>query len=135
MIVMKKLLIMVLICPLFLVACFSDDNDNKTTLYEGVLLYEDDLSAVSGATLKFTGLKRVAGIGRLDETLIERDIPVSDDGTFRFELETTRAGIDYFSVGLYFGESPTSIDCAPNSCASLPPRTILTDLRFLAERE
>lgn len=132
---MKKLLIVILVCPLFLVACFSDDNDNKTTIYQGVLVYEDDLSPVSEATLNFQGRKRVAGIGRLDETLIERDIPVSDDGTFRFELETTRASIDYFSVGLYFGESPSSIECAPNSCASLPPRTTLTDLRFLAERE
>ncbi len=132
---MKKLLIVILVCPLFLVACFSDDNDNKTTIYEGLVIYEDDLSPVSGATLKFIGLKRVAGIGQLDETIIERDITVSDDGTFRFELETTRASIDYFGVILYMGESPAGIDCAPNSCASLPPRTTLTDLRFLAERE
>lgn len=132
---MKKLLIVILVCPLFLVACFSDDNDNKTTIYEGVVVYEDDLSPVAGGTLNFLGNKAVAGIGRLDETLFERDITISDDGTFRFELETTRASIDYFGVRLYFGESPASIDCAPNSCASLPPRTTLTDLRFLAERE
>jgi hypothetical protein len=132
---MIKYIVVLSIFILTLLGCSSDDNDNKTTIYQGVLVYEDDLSPVSEATLNFQGRKRVAGIGRLDETLIERDIPVSDDGTFRFELETTRASIDYFSVGLYFGESPASIDCAPNSCASLPPRTTLSDLRFLAERE
>lgn len=132
---MIKHIIVLSISILTLLGCSSDENDNKTTLYEGLVVYEDDLSPVAGGTLNFRGHKRVAGIGRLDETLFEKDITLSDDGTFRFELETTRASIDYFSVGLYFGESPTSVDCAPNSCASLPPRSNLTDLRFLAERE
>lgn len=55
-------------------------------------------------------------------------------GGFRFELETTSAGIDYFAVGLYIEENPVGIDCAPNSCASLKPRTTISDMRFMAEQ-
>ncbi|AKA33904.1 hypothetical protein [Flagellimonas lutaonensis] len=131
---MKHLLIFSISIFTFL-GCDSDDNDSKLTIYEGVLLYEDDLSPVVGATLNFQGRKRVSGVGQLDEVIIEEEIESGNDGSFRFELETTQSSIDYFAVNLFMGENPTSIDCAPNSCVSLPTRTILNDLRFLAERE
>ncbi len=133
--IMMKHLIVLGFSILTLWGCSSNDVDNKTTIYEGVLVFEDDLSPVTEATLNFQGRKRVAGIGQRDETIIERDITLSDNGSFRFEIEVTKSNIDYFAVGLYFGENPASIDCSPNSCASLPPRTTLTELRFLAERE
>lgn len=114
--------------------CSSNDNENSATTYEGVVIYEDDLSRETGATLRFLCMKRVEGIGQLDETIIERNITLSQDGSFRFELETTLSSIDYFGVLLFVAESPNSIDCAPNSCASLTPRTTFTEMRLVARR-
>jgi hypothetical protein len=130
---MKKSLIFVLIICLF--GCSRDEDSNKMTIYQGVVVFKDDFSPVTEGTLQFRGMKQVPGIGKLDEIIIERVIELAENGTFQFELEITKSKIDYFAVRLYFGGSPISIDCAPNSCASMPTRTILNDLRFFAERE
>ena len=115
--------------------CSSDDAEDKTTIFEGIIVYEDDLSPVTGAMLNVQGRKRVSGIGQLDEILFERDVTLSSIGGFRFELETTSASINYFAVGLYIEENPVGIDCVPNSCASLKTRTTISDMRFVAKRE
>ena len=132
---MIKQIVIVWMSFVVFMGCSSDDNDNKTTLYEGKVVYSDDQSPLTDATLVFKGMKSVSGIGQLDEVIIEREVYLDNDGTFRFELETTRSSIDYFGVNLFRGTSPISIDCSPNSCASLLPRTTLTDLRFFAERD
>lgn len=133
---MKKFLIIILGCPLFFVGCFSDDEEGgTTTIFEGVVIYEDDMSPVNEATLIFQGRKRVSGFGQLDEVIFEREISLGNDGSFRFELEKTRSSIDYFAVNLFIGDNAISIDCAPNSCASLTPRKTFTEMRFVARRE
>lgn len=132
---MIKQIVIIWISFVVFMGCSSGDDDNKTTLYEGIVVYSDDQSPLTDARLVFKGMKSVSGIGQLDEVIIEREVDLGNDGTFRFELETTRSSIDYFGVNLLRGASPISIDCSPNSCASLLPRTTLTDLRFFAERE